>query len=76
MTCRYYGCGMKSEPETDPLAVARKAGFDLDLLDSNLALSPEERAVRHDAALELACAFREAGTAFYAEPASSAFKTR
>ncbi len=32
---------------------ARRAGFDLDLLDSNLALSPEERWRRHDLALEL-----------------------
>jgi hypothetical protein len=32
---------------------ARRAGFDLDLLDTNLALTPAERWQRHDAALEL-----------------------
>ncbi len=41
-------------PATDPaIEEARRAGFDLDLLDSNLALSPEERMQRHDSALQL-----------------------
>jgi hypothetical protein len=34
--------------QTDPaLEEARRAGIDLDLLDSNLALTYEERALRH-----------------------------
>ncbi len=31
---------------------ARRAGFDLELMDALLALTPEERVIRHDAALE------------------------
>jgi hypothetical protein len=42
---------------------ARRAGFDIDLIESNLALSPEERVLRHASALELAQALREAGAA-------------
>jgi hypothetical protein len=40
-------------PEKDALEEARRAGFDLSLLDSTLALTPEERALRHESALEL-----------------------
>ena len=41
-------------PSPDPdIEAARKAGFDLNLIDINLALSPEERWRQHDAALEL-----------------------
>lgn len=40
-------------PADDALEEARRAGLDLDLLDSNLALTPEERARRHESALEL-----------------------
>ncbi|MEO6875201.1 MAG: hypothetical protein ABI222_10315 [Opitutaceae bacterium] len=36
------------------LEAARRAGIDLDLLDSNLALTVMERWKQHDAALELA----------------------
>jgi hypothetical protein len=39
---------------------ARRAGFDLSLIESNLALTPEERALRHESALELVLALREA----------------
>ena len=49
---------------------ARKAGIDLDLLDSNLALSYEQRVLRHESALELMLALREAGSA-YEKSASS-----
>ena len=50
---------------TDPaIEAARRAGFDLDLLDSNLALSPEERVLRHDSALELVQALKKAKAAY------------
>jgi hypothetical protein len=39
---------------------ARRAGFDVDLLDTNLGMSPEERLRHHDGALEVALALREA----------------
>ena len=52
---------------------ARLAGIDLDLLDSNLALTYEERVLRHESALELVLALREAGAA-YEKPASPATK--
>ncbi|MBL9189584.1 MAG: hypothetical protein JNK23_19040 [Opitutaceae bacterium] len=43
------------------IAEAEKAGFDLSLVDSNLALSIEQRLLRHDAALEFKLALRVAG---------------
>lgn len=46
------------------LETARQAGIDLDLLDSNLALTYEERVLRHDSALELMLALREAGAVY------------
>ncbi len=46
---------------------AERAGFDLSLLESNLNLSPEERLLRHDGALELVQMMREAGRALYAQ---------
>ena len=51
--------------QTDPaLEEARRAGIDLDLLDSNLALSYEERVLRHESALELVWMLQEARTAY------------
>lgn len=43
---------------------ARRAGIDLDLLDTKLALSYEQRVLRHESALELVLALREAGAAY------------
>ena len=43
------------------LEEARRAGIDLDLLDTNLALSVKERWAQHDAALELALKLEQAG---------------
>jgi len=40
---------------------ARRAGIDLDLVDTNLALSVKERWQQHDAALELALKLQAAG---------------
>jgi len=40
-------------PDGQALEEARRAGLDLDLLDSNLALTPEERWRQHDVALKL-----------------------
>ncbi|MSU65420.1 MAG: hypothetical protein EXS38_04795 [Opitutus sp.] len=42
---------------------AEEAGFDLSLTDSNLALTPEERVLRHEGARELALALSAAGVA-------------
>jgi hypothetical protein len=51
--------------ELDPaLEEARRAGIDLDLLDSNLALTYEQRALRHESALELVLTLREARAAY------------
>lgn len=49
---------------TQALEDARRAGIDLDLLDSNLALTHEQRVLRHDSALELVLELREAGAAY------------
>ena len=40
-------------PPDNAIEEARRAGFDMDLLDTNLALTPEERWQQHNAALEL-----------------------
>lgn len=42
---------------------ARRAGIDIDLLDTNLALSVKERWAQHDAAMELALKLEMAGKA-------------
>lgn len=52
---------IQMNPVEQALEDARRAGIDLDLLDSNLALSYEERVLRHDSALELVFALRAAG---------------
>lgn len=46
------------------LEEARRAGIDLRLLDSNLALTYEERVLRHASAQELMWALKEAGAAY------------
>jgi len=45
-----------SEKEDPAIEAARRAGFDIDLLDSNLALT----VAQHDNALEFALALEEA----------------
>ena len=52
------------EQPNKALEEARRAGIDLDLLDSNLALTHEQRVLRHESALELVLALREAGAAY------------
>ena len=47
-------------PGETALEDARRAGFDLDLIDTNLALTPEQRWQQHDAALELVLALEAA----------------
>jgi len=51
------------EQPNQALEDARRAGIDLDLLDTNLALSVKERWLQHDAAMELAFKLEEAGKA-------------
>ena len=67
-----------AEPFTpeQALEAARIAGFDLNLIECNLALTPEERLLRHDAALELAQELRAAGRRHYAQLASAAAAAR
>jgi len=45
-------CVRAMSPANDAIEEARRAGFDVDLLDTNLALSPAERWRQHDTALE------------------------
>lgn len=56
------------KPANQAIEEARQAGIDLDLLDSNLALTYEQRALRHESALELMLALREAGAAYEKSP--------
>ena len=55
------------QEKTQALEAARIAGIDLQLLEANLALTAEERALQHESALELAMALRKAGAALYAK---------
>jgi hypothetical protein len=52
------------------IAEAERAGIDVNLIELNLALTPEERVLRHQSALELMLAFREAGAALRRETAA------
>ena len=45
------------EKHPDPIAEAAQAGFDLSLVDACLALTHEQRAEQHDAALALVLEF-------------------
>ena len=48
-------------PPTDPaIEEARRAGFDLNLIEMNLSLSPEERWRQHDMALDVILELEEA----------------
>jgi hypothetical protein len=40
---------------------AERAGIDLSLIEENLRLTPEQRALQHDSALELALLMEAAG---------------
>ncbi|MEI6861419.1 MAG: hypothetical protein WCL04_04120 [Verrucomicrobiota bacterium] len=57
------------------IADARAAGIDVNLVELNLALTPEERVLRHQSALELMLAFREAGAALRRETAAPSAPT-
>ncbi len=54
--------GMEDDPA---LARAEAFGIDLSLLRESLKLTPTERLLRHERALELANAFRRAGEKKY-----------
>ena len=66
----------KTQTPAQAIEAARVAGFDLSLVDCNLALTPEERLLRHDAALELAQQFRKAGELHRAQLTPPAATTR
>jgi len=48
------------DPANDAIEQARRAGFDMDLLETNLALTPEERWRQHDTALEFVLELQQA----------------
>jgi hypothetical protein len=51
---------MLDEPATDPVEEARRAGFDINLMDSILELSPAERWRQHGLALAMALELEQA----------------
>jgi hypothetical protein len=51
---------------------ARRAGFDLNLIELNLEMTPEERVLHHASALKLKLALREAGKHLGKSPAIAA----
>lgn len=61
---------------TSALEVARSAGIDLDMIDSNLALSVKERWTQHEQAFELAMKLKQAGKVRYAKLQSIADATK
>jgi hypothetical protein len=65
----------RMESYDQALEEARQAGIDLDLLDTNLALSVKERWEQHDGALELALKLQAAGKLKDARLQSSASST-
>ena len=64
------------ENPAQALEEARRAGIDLDLLDTNLALPVKERWAQHDAAVELARKIEAAGKARDAKLYPASAKTR
>lgn len=58
------------------LEVARSAGIDLDMIDSNLSLSVKERWTQHEQAFELAMKLKQAGEVRYAKLQSIANATK
>lgn len=55
------------KPANQAIEEARQAGIDLDLLDSNLALSVKERWEQHDSALDLVLKLQAARKEFDAK---------
>lgn len=58
------------------LEAAERAGVDLGLLDDNLRLSHEQRALQHQAALDFALEVERAGRRLRERPASAAATAR
>jgi hypothetical protein len=64
-----YADGMrKPSPDID---AAERAGIDLDLVDENLHLNLEQRALQHQAALDLALEIERAGCKLRERPAKT-----
>lgn len=66
---RRAGVSRFREMSSDDKAIeeAERAGFDLSLVDSNLRLSYDDRAARHEGALAFALELRKAGRDYYAQ---------
>ena len=60
---RQTGFVERMVPENELFEQAREAGIDLDLIDTNLALSVEERWRQHDGALRFILKLQEAKAA-------------
>ena len=64
-----------TEASTD-IEAAERAGIDLGLIDDNLRLSHEQRALQHPAALDLALEVERAGRKLRERPAGIAAPAR
>ncbi|HJT99157.1 MAG TPA: hypothetical protein VJ696_12650 [Rhodanobacteraceae bacterium] len=62
--------------ESDAIEAARRAGIDLGLVDDNLRLTHEQRALQHQAALDFALEVERAGERLHERPAAPSAKTR
>ena len=60
-----YAAECSKDPSTQAYAAAVEYGIDVSQIEYLLTLTPVERLRRHDAALELVSAAREAGIRYY-----------
>lgn len=64
---------LSNMPDSSPTTKGfEKAGFDVSLIDANLRLDPETRALRHQGALDLLTTLSALGTELRGEPERTA----
>jgi hypothetical protein len=62
--------------ESAAIEAAKRAGIDLRLVDDNLRLTPEQRALQHQAALDFALEVERAGQRLRERSAATPAKAR
>ena len=62
--------------ESTAIEAAARAGIDLGLIDDNLRLTPEQRALQHQAALDFALEVERAGQRLRERPAKTSPASR
>ena len=62
--------------DSSALEAAERAGIDLGLIDDNLRLTPEQRALQHQDALDFALEVERAGQRLHERPAKAPAASR